>query len=72
MKKTNRWIWAIAAAIMLAMQWLNQEPSAYSDLSTDQWLPVLVITAVIFLIKTGALSAILIGLRKLWERFKGK
>ena len=62
----------LAALIMLAVTWLNNDPDSLSSLSPEALLPVLILTAVIFLLKTGMLSLVLLGLRKLWNRIQKK
>lgn len=63
-RKTT-WPLLVAALIMLAVTWLNKDPDSFSSLSPEALLPVVILTAVIFLLKTGALSLVLLGLRKL-------
>ena len=57
---------------MLAVTWLNNDPDSLSSLSPEALLSVLILTAVIFLLKTGTLSLVLLGLRKLWNRIRKK
>jgi hypothetical protein len=45
---------------------------AYKKLSASDLLPVIVIALVSFLIKTGVLSAAVIGIKKLWEWIRKK
>lgn len=66
----NKWPVAIAALIMLALTWIDTDTGALKKLSPDAIVPVLGITAVIFLIKTGILSAVLAAIRKLWEHLR--
>ena len=54
---------------MFAITWLDNVYSAYQQLSLADLAPVIIITVVTFLVKTGILSAVLIGLKKLWKRF---
>ena len=72
MKGKRKWPLLLAALIMLAVTWLDTDLSAFSQLSPEDFLPVALITAVIFLAKTGALSLVLLGLRKLWNRIRKK
>ncbi|MBO5317773.1 MAG: hypothetical protein J6A74_04955 [Oscillospiraceae bacterium] len=51
----------------MAINLLNADFSAYQQLSPTDFLPVIVITLVGFLIKTGVLSALLIGIKQLWK-----
>ena len=67
MKHSKKWPLAIAAAIMLAVTWLDNDHSSFQNLTPEEIAPVIVITAVIFLVKTGVLSAVLMGLKKLWD-----
>lgn len=61
---------ALATMLMLAITWQDGGFSSLSDLSTGGLLPVLLITAVIFLLKTGLLSALLLMLKKLWDKLR--
>ena len=54
----------------MAINYLSKDFSAYRQLSGADLVPVIVITAVIFLVNTGVLSAILIALKKLWEQIR--
>jgi len=72
MKIKNKWLLAAAALIMLAITWLDNDFSAYRQLSPADLAPVLIITVIIFLVKTGVLSALLIFLKKMWERIQSK
>ena len=64
----SRWILFGVAIVLIAINLLNADFSAYKQLSPADFLPVMVIALVSFLIKAGVLSAILIGLKKLWEK----
>ena len=64
----NKWILFCVAIVLIAINLLNADFSTYQQLSPADFLPVLVIALVSFLIKTGVLSAILIGLKTLWEK----
>ena len=64
----NKWILFGVAIVLMAINLLNADFSAYQLLSPADFLPVIVIASVSFLIKTGVLSAILIGLKKLWKK----
>ena len=68
--KKNKWPTAIAAVIMLAITWTDTDTGALKKLNADVILPVMIITLVIFLLKTGILSAILMGTKKLWEQLR--
>ena len=68
MKGSRKWPLLLAALIMLAATWLDAGLHAFSQLSPEALLLVIRIAAVIFLAKTGALSLVLLGLRKLWNR----
>ena len=72
MKEKRKWPLLLAALIMLAVTWLDTDLNAFSQLSPEDLLPVIRIAAVIFLAKTGALSLVLLGLRKLWNRIRKK
>ena len=57
----------VVAIIIMATNFLNADLSAWKQLSLADLWPVIAITVVSFLIKTGVLSALVIGLKKLWE-----
>lgn len=70
MSKSYKWILFAIAIVIMAINYLSKDFSAYRQLSPADLAPVIVITAVVFLLKTGALSAILIVLKKLWDRIQ--
>ena len=70
MMKSSKWILFALALVIMAVNYLSKDYSAYKQLSAADLIPVIGITAVIFLLKTGVLSALLIGLKKLWEQIK--
>lgn len=70
MTKGSKWILFALALVIMAVNYLSKDFSAYKQLSAADLIPVIGITAVIFLLKTGVLSALLIGLKKLWEQIK--
>ena len=64
----NKWILFTVALVLIAINLLNADFSAYKQLSAVDLLPVLVIALVSFLIKTGVLTAALVGIKKLRKR----
>ena len=68
----NKWILLGVAIVLMAINFLNADFSAYRQLSPADLAPVIIIALVIFLLKTGVLSALLIGIKKLWEWIKRK
>ena len=54
--------------IILALTWMDTD--TLKTLSPEALLPVIVITAVVFLVKTGLLTAVLTAVKKLWEHFR--
>ena len=72
MKLKNKWALLAMSIVLIAINLLNADFSAYQQLSPADLLPVIGITVVSFLIKFGALSAVIIGLKKLllWLRRK--
>mgnify|MGYP003298016008 CR=1 FL=1 len=68
----NKWILFGVAIVLMAINFLNADFSAYRQLSPANLVPVITIALVIFLLKTGVLSALLIGIKKLWEWIKRK
>ena len=63
----NKWILFAVAIGIMAINLLNTDFSAFSQLSAADLLPVIVIALISFLLKSGALSALLIGIQKLWQ-----
>lgn len=68
----NKWILFAVATVLMAISFLNADFSAYQQLSPADFAPVIAITLVSFLIKTGVLSALLIGIKKLWAKVRRK
>ena len=68
----NKWILFGVAIVLIAINLLRADFSAYQALSPADLLPVIVITLVSFLIKTGVLSAAIIGIKKLSQWLKRK
>lgn len=68
----SKWILLAAATIMIAISLLRADFSVYRQLSPADLLPVVAIVAVSFLLKTGIVSTLLIGIKKLWERISRK
>ena len=63
----NKWIIFVAALILIAVNLSQADFEAYKALSPVDFLPVAAIVLVSFLLKTGILSALLIGIKKLWR-----
>jgi hypothetical protein len=70
MKKEKKWPLLAAALVMMALTWADNDFSALKELQSRDLAPVIIITAVLFLLKTGALAAVLAVLRKHWNRLK--
>lgn len=68
----NKWILFAVAIGIMTINLLNTDFSAFSQLSAADLLPVIVIALISFLLKSGALSALLIGIQKLWQWLSGK
>ena len=68
----NKWILFCVAIVLIAINLLNADFFTYQQLSPADFLPVIVIMLVSFLIKTGVLSALVIGIKKLWEWLRRK
>ena len=68
----SKWILFGVVIVLMAVNILNADFSAYKQLSLTDFIPLVAITLVIFLIKTGFLSALLIGITKLWQWLKGQ
>ena len=60
----NKWILFCVAIVLIAINLLSGDFSTYQQLSPADFLPVIVIILVSFLIKTGVLSALVIGIKK--------
>ena len=56
-----------AAIVLMAINFLSGDFSAYKQLSPADFAQVIILTLVHFLIKTGVLSALLIGIKKTAE-----
>jgi hypothetical protein len=72
MRIKNKWILFGVAIVLIAINLLNVDFSAYQQLSLADFLPVIAITLVSFLLKAGVLSALLIGIKKLCQWLKRK
>ena len=59
----NKWVLFSAALVLIAINLVNADFSTYRQLSISDLAPVVVIALVSFLLKTGVLSAVLIGLK---------
>ena len=70
--KKNKWILFGVALVLIVINLINAVFSAYEQLSPGDFLPVIVIALVSFLVKTGVISTLIIGIKKLWERVKHK
>lgn len=68
----NKWILFTVAIVLMALNLLNADFSVYKQLSPADFLPVILIALISFLIKTGVLSALLMGIKKLYARWKTK
>ncbi len=62
----------ISAVIMIAVNLSKADFSVYRQFSANELIPIAAITVVIFLLKTGVLSGILVGLKELWQQFRKK
>ena len=68
----NNWILFGVAIILMAINLLNADFSVYKQLTPADFLPVIIVALVSFLIKTSVLSTLLIGIKKLWEWIRRK
>ena len=68
----NKWILFGVAIVLIAINLLDTDFSAYPQFSLADLVPIVVIALVSFLIKTGVLSALLIGIKKLWQWIERK
>ena len=67
-----KWILLCIAIILLAINLLRADFSVYRQLSSADFLPVIAIALVSFLTKTGVLTALLMGIRRLWKWIRRK
>lgn len=76
MNNTNpikkRWLVLIAALIMLSFTLKDFDLSHLEKLAFKDVLPIIVLTAIIFLFKTSILSVILLSILKVWKRLTKK
>lgn len=68
----NKWILFTVALVLIVINLLNADFSTYKRLSAGDFLPVIMIALVSFLIKTGVLSAVVIGIKKLCQWLRKK
>ena len=68
--KKYRWILFISAVIMIAVNLSKADFSVYRQFSADELIPIAAISLVIFLLKTGVLSGILVGLKNCGSGFE--
>ena len=76
MNNTNpikkRWLVLIAALIMLSFTLQDFDLSHLEKLGFKDVLPIIVLTAIIFLFKTSILSVVLLSILKVWKRLTKK
>lgn len=68
----GKWILFAAAVLWIIINLWNSDFSTLQQLAPGDLLPVLVIALVSFLLKTGVLSALVVGIKKLWQRLRRK
>lgn len=68
----SKWVLFAVAIVIMAFNLLNADFSVFKNLSPADLLPVIIIALVSFLIKTGAVSTLIIGIKKLWHRIRCK
>jgi hypothetical protein len=68
----NKWILFGVAIVLMAINFLNADFTVYKQLSLADLVPIIAVALMIFLLKTGVLSALLIGIKKLWEWLRRK
>ena len=66
----NKWILFGAAIVLMAFNLLNADFSAYQRLAPANFWSVIIIALVSLFIKTGVLSALVIGIKKLWQKIR--
>ncbi|MBD8035113.1 hypothetical protein H9635_00080 [Solibacillus sp. A46] len=76
MNNTNplqkKWVVLIAALIMLFFSLKDFDFSELEKFSFKDMLPIILITAFIFLLKTSIFSVILLSIKKLWSKLSKK
>ena len=76
MNNTNpiqkKWLVLIAALIMLAFSLKDFDFSQLEKFSFKDILPIIVLTALIFLVRTSIFSLILLSVQKLWSKLSKK
>ena len=68
----KKWLLATVSVVMILLLQLDNDPSALAALRGEDMLPVLAITGVVFLLKAGALSAVLMLVHKFITWLRGK
>ena len=68
----NKWILFAVALVLVVINLLNADFSTYKQLSAGDLPPIIAIVLVSVLIKTGVLSAVVIGIKKLWQWLRKK
>lgn len=76
MNNTNplkkRWLVLIAALIMLSFSLQDFDLSQLEKLELKDMFPIILLTVVIFLLRTSILSIVLLGIQKVWKRLTKK
>jgi len=68
----KRWLVLIAALIILSFSLQDFDFSRLEKLAFKDILPIIVLTAIIFLLKTSIFSVILFIIQKVWRRITKK
>ena len=68
----KKWLLATVSVVMILLLQMGNDPSALASLRGEDMLPVLAITGVVFLLKAGALSAVLMLVHKFITWLRGK
>lgn len=66
----NKWILFGIAVVLIVINLVNGDFSAFQQLSPADLAPIIVITLVSILLKAGVLSGIIIGSKKLWQKIR--
>ncbi|MER1956927.1 MAG: hypothetical protein ABS942_06090 [Solibacillus sp.] len=65
---TKKWLVVIVIVLMLALTLKDVDANQLESFTIKDMLPLFVITAVIFILKTSVLSMLLLAIRKLWHK----
>ena len=65
---TKKWLVVIVIVLMLALTLKDVDANQLESFTIKDMLPLFVITAVIFILKTSVFSMLVLGVQKIWRR----